>query len=286
MQVHDDLAALFSRNLTFNPELQAQQALLSKPADNEPKQLPSDPVPEISSSPITYSISAHYTHSAHIPRQPTQAVDQQQGQEPQRRASEPPQSEHAALETIFVQNGLNCSVFAPSQAELFRTSEEHQRQRLLEIWKAAPPTSELDNPSVAWSTTTLEQEEQWAKMRYERLPSTQTQPQQTTMSLDGTQVQSSDSCWVSTSPAEPYMMSGYEELMRRDQERQAAAKRAKESFSPYGSSVGHRYSHSTDPVYMNTASDWQQQMQMENQYGSFQQNQFGPSGNAEAMEIM
>ncbi|KAH7368342.1 hypothetical protein B0T11DRAFT_276859 [Plectosphaerella cucumerina] len=285
MQVHDDLAALFSRNLTFNPELQAQQ-VLSKPADHEPKQLPSDPVPDPSSSPITYSISAHYTHSAHIPRQPTQTSDQQQGQEPQRRASEPPQSEHAALEAIFVQNGLNCSVFAPSQVQLFRTSDETQRQRLLEIWKAAPPTSELDNPSVTWSNTTLEQEELWASMRYERLLKVQTQ--ETTISLDGTQVQSSDSCWLSTSPAEPYMMSGYEELMRREEERQAAAKRAKESYSPYGSSVGHRYSHSTDPVYMNTPSGWsaQQQMQMENQYGSFQQNQFGPSGNAEAMEIM
>lgn len=287
MQVHDDLATLFSRNLTFNPELQAQQSLSLKPADYEPKQLPNDPVPEPSSSPITYSISAHYTHSAHIPRQTVQAVEPQQGQEPQRRSSEPPQSEQAALEALFSQHGVNISLFSASQMQLYRISDDAQRQRLLEIWVAAPPTSNQDNPALTWMTTTLEQEELWARLRYEQAMSAQ-QPQDMTMGLDGTQVQSSDSRWLSSSQgAEPYMMSGYEELMRREQEREAA-ERPKESFSPYGSSVGQRYSHATDPVYRDTTSGWsaQEQMQMENQYGAFQQNQFGPSGKAEAMEIM
>ncbi|CRK39386.1 hypothetical protein BN1723_004590 [Verticillium longisporum] len=116
------------------------------------------------------------------------------------------------------------------------------------------------------------------------------------MSLDGTAVQSqsSDGRWLATNISqnvEPYMMSGYEELMRRENERQAP--KPKDVYSPYGSSVG-GYSQATDPVYKSTGQDWsrlqqerQLQMQMENQYGSYQQQQFGgPVGNVEAMDVM
>jgi len=52
-QVHDDLASLFSRNLTFNPELRAAAA------KDSPRQ---EPAPPAQSPPIVYSISQHYHH--------------------------------------------------------------------------------------------------------------------------------------------------------------------------------------------------------------------------------
>lgn len=288
MQAHDDLAALFSRNLTFNPELQVQQSLLSKPADHEPKQLPGNPVhsmPDPNSSPITYSASQHYTHSAHLINQAPQAFGQQPGQEPQRRSSEPPQSDHVTVEVLLSRHGVNHTQLSPSQMQLFRISGNPQRERLIEIWRAAPPNNAQDNPSLAWSTTTLEQEELWARLRYEERQRMDASSQDMTMSLDGTPVavptpaQTQDSRWVSVAQsygAEPYMMSGYEELMRRENERQAE-EQARSFFSPLGSAVGgQRYNQATDPVYKNTGNGWAA--------GAHQMG--GPVGNMEAMEIM
>ena len=287
MQANDELAALFFRNLTFNPGPQQQPAW--KPADNEPKQLPHESgitSPDHSSNPITYSISQHYTHSAHLTQQIAQPQDQQPGgQEPQRRSSEPPQSE--TVEMILLHHGISHTQLSPSQLQLFRISDNSARERLIDIWSAAPPSTTQDNPSLAWSTTTLEQEEFWARQRYEQRQQTEAPVQDTSMSLDGTQVQAQDSRWLSayqSAGAEPYMMSGYEELMRRENQRQAE-EQSKTSFSPYGSAVGaQRYSQATDPVYKNTGAGWnteQQQAEMENQSGSFQQHRFGgPVGTA------
>ncbi|CRK42858.1 hypothetical protein BN1708_016948, partial [Verticillium longisporum] len=96
-----------------------------------------------------------------------------------------------------------------------------------------------DNPALAWTSTTVEQEELWARLRYERM--IEAERQTAVMSLDGTAVQSqsSDGRWLATNISqnvEPYMMSGYEELMRRENERQAP--KPKDVYSPYGSSVG------------------------------------------------
>ncbi|KAK1586146.1 uncharacterized protein LY79DRAFT_240959 [Colletotrichum navitas] len=219
MQSHDDLAALFSRNLTFNPEVQSQ--VQSPKPEAELKQTP-DPAPTNAAptpAPIIYSITQHYTHSAHIARQP-----QSQNVPIQRPSSEPPQTEQLTPEIVLSQHGVDPSVLSPSQIQLFRISEEPQQLRLIEIWRAAPPTSRTENPSLAWTSTTLEQEEQLAKLRYERLEAEKQQQQQNAvMSLDGTPVQSDDSRWLANSishQVEPYMMSGYEEMMRREYERE------------------------------------------------------------------
>ncbi|KAM0332058.1 hypothetical protein ACHAQA_002327 [Verticillium albo-atrum] len=304
MQANDDLSALFSRNLTFNPELQSQsqaqaQSMVPKSMVDEPKQAPHDPTPTLpkpTSEPIVYSISQHYIHSYHIPQEPAEPQQQQQQaqvQEPQRRSSEPPQSDQLTPEVVLAQYGVNPALLSPSQIQLFRISETSQQERLVELWRVAPPTGNDDNPALAWTSTTVEQEELWARLRYERLA--EAERQNGVMSLDGTQVQTQgpDSRWLAPSISqnvEPYMMSGYEELMRRENDRQA--QQTKEVYSPYGTSVG-GYSQATDPVYKSTGQEWsrqqqqQLQMQMENQYGSYQQQQFGgPAGNAEAMDVM
>ncbi|EFQ31308.1 hypothetical protein CGRA01v4_10610 [Colletotrichum graminicola] len=288
MQSQDDLAALFSRNLTFNPEVQSQ--VQSPKPEDELKQTP-DPAPTNAAptpAPIIYSITQHYTHSAHIARQP-----QSQHVPIQRPSSEPPQTEQLTPEIVLSQHGVDPSVLSPSQIQLFRISEEPHQLRLIEIWRAAPPTSSTENPSLAWTSTTLEQEEQLAKLRYERLEAEKQQQQNAVMSLDGTPVQSDDSRWLANSishQVEPYMMSGYEEMMRREYEREQVEARPSGNYSHCGSVLG-GYKPATDPVYKGFGDDWareqalQMQMQMENQYGAFQ-HYGGQAGNMEAMEIL
>jgi hypothetical protein len=259
MPLPDELAALLARNLTFNPELQAVQ------------QQASIPTPQAASKPITYSISQHYHHSGHAVKPAPLAVQQE---EPQRRSSAPADGgEMLNVEAILRQHNINPATLTPSQVQLFRVADQQQQLRLLELWSICPPNNGRDIPSLAWSSTTVEHEEQLAQLRYER------QQQNQMYSLDGTPVQSGDGRWQqSSSDSEPYMLSGYEELMRREREKEASQSQPRNTYSPFGTAVGHQYSAATDPVYMGPDSNrlqqqqqQQQQMSMANQYGVFQQ---------------
>lgn len=248
MQAHDELAALFSRNLTFNPEV---------PQD-VPRHL--DPIASNSNQQIVYSISQHYHYSAHIPK-PSDATPQE---EPQRPSSEPPQSNSMLAENVLRIHGINPATLTPSQLQLFRIAESSQQRRLLELWSICPPDNGTEIPSLAWSSTTVEQEENLARMRYER----QQQQQQQTMSLDGTPVQVANGQWHQqpAPESEPYMASGYEELMRRERERQT-------------------YTRATDPVYLGPDySRHQQQIDMASQYGAFEQ--LRGAGQMDTMDVM
>jgi hypothetical protein len=296
MQVHDDLAALFSRNLTFaDLSAQAQQAVLvPKVEEEQPKVVLSshaNPAPAPTSdapasslnlpSSVVYSISQHYHHTP------------SQSHELQRPSSEPRQSEQLTSEAILSQHGVNPATLSQSQLQLFRIADDPQKLRLIELWSICPPTNHEENPSLAWTSTTLEQEEFLARLRYVRQAQVDQQQQNNAMSLDGTAVQSGDGRWIagpSEQYPEPYMASGYEELMRRDQERQQAEVRQMDAYSHFGIAIGGScYSAATDPVYKSTGTDWarqqQLQMQMENQYGSFEQVR-GQAGVMDSMEIM
>ncbi|WXC54668.1 hypothetical protein SNK03_000659 [Fusarium graminearum] len=233
----DELAALLARNLTFN----------SVP---EPAPVPQEQPKADYAEPIVYT-SVHYTHSAHI----TQAA---QHQEIPRRSSEPPQTQAPSVEAILLHHGVNPATLTPSQLQLFKVAEPPQQERLIELWNICPPGNGGDIPALAWSSTTVENEEQLARIRYDRLSQ-----QHQVMSLDGTQVQTNDGRWVSQQEPEmePYMASGYEELMRREQEREA---RDSQPRSTYG-----LYSHATDPVYMGPDYAREQQLlAMASQYGA------------------
>lgn len=263
MHIHDDLAALFSRNLTFNP--QAQEPV--------PRDVPRQEMEPVSSpaQPIIYSISQHYHHSAHAVRQPVQQAVVPE--EPQRPSSEPPQSEAVSSETILRNYGVNPANLTPSQVQLFRVADEPQKLRLLELWSICPPSNGGDIPALAWSSTTMEQEEQLAQMRLER------QQQNQVMSLDGTPIQMGDGKWHHQSESEPYITSGYEELMRREQERLDRERRAKEASNT-------NYSPATDPVYKGPDFTRQQHqhMAMAAQYGAFEQSR--GYGEMDAMDVM
>ncbi|OAQ90818.1 hypothetical protein VFPFJ_04977 [Purpureocillium lilacinum] len=279
-QVHDDLASLFSRNLTFNPELRAAAA------KDSPRQ---EPAPPAQSPPIVYSISQHYHHSAHVARpvaaEPAaEQVTEQQGASPaqaERPSSEPPQGTAPSSETILRNFGIDATTLTPAQVQLFRIADEAQKLRLIELWSICPPSRGESIHSLAWNSTTLEQEEHFARLRHEQ------QQQDQAMSLDGTPVQTGDGRWTHEArDTEPYMVSGYEELMRRETERNVADTMPRSVYSHFGTTVGGpSYTPATDPVYL--GPDYvrqQQQMDMATQYGAFEQSRV--AGDMDAMDVM
>jgi hypothetical protein len=293
MATHEELTALFSRNLNLHNNYVAPVV--------EPK-----PVPAAAEAPIVYSISQHYHHSAHVAQ-------------PVRPASEPPQTDQLTTEIILARHGVDVASLSSSQLELFKTADPSQQMRLVELWRICPPNNggHALAPDIGhWPTTSMEQEESMAKLRYER------QILQEQMSFHATSGgdQSMDSDAMSNSSiagplttvqgtverfglatsVEPYMASGYEALAQREYE-QSSAPHSKDIYSHFGNSVGaHAYSHSTDPVYKtaenmhnesNFHGDWQnsieqRQMAMENQYGSFtQQSHHGFGGAAFTRQV-
>ena len=254
MQTHDELAALFARNLTFNPEAQA-----SIPRHEVAQHLDAFASPS-SAQNVVYSVSQHYNHSAHI-------VNPSSEEEIGRPSSEPTQSDTMSCEKILRIHGVDPMTLTPSQIQLFKIADAPQQRRLIELWSICPPNNAADIPSLAWSSTTVAHEEHLARARYERLQLGQT------VSLDGTVVQTSNGQWHQQSEPEPYMSTGYEELMRREREREAR------------NNMQQAYNQATDPVFM--GPDYareQQQMDMASQYGAFEH--FRGAGQADAMDVM
>ena len=271
MATQEELSALFARNLSLQP-----QAIYVAPVEAPPAPTPVE-------EPYTYSISRHYHHSAHIAQQP-----------PPRPASEPPQSNQVTVEIVLSRNGVDPSALYPSQIDLFRTADEAQQLRLIELWRICPPdyTSNVAKNllGLSDSTTSVQQEEALAQLRYERMATEEKQQVERMMleermsrtggdqqGMDSdtmsdastnqplTPIQGGDGRWnQSHVAAEPYMQSGYETLAQRE----------------YEQSVGPKYSQATDPVYNtiedvhrypNVGGDWQQLLEqkkqaMENQY--------------------
>ena len=268
MQVHEDLAALFSRNLSFNPELPSASSEDPAKSDSATELPPAQPA--------TYSISQHYHHSGHTAKPQGQAEDASP-QELQRSSSEPSQAETLTSEHILRLHGVDPYSLTPSQLQLFRIAEAPQRMRLLELWSICPPNGGGDIPALAWSSTSLEQEEYLTRLRFEKAQNEQV------MSLDGTPIQASNGQWVQppAPESEPYMSTGYEELMRRERERE----RRNQAMSAFNYD-DHTYTHATDPIYGGPDSTrlQQQQMDMASQYGNF--DQFRRTGEVDAMDVM
>lgn len=255
MQSHDELADLFSRNFSLEPVQQLTQVQVP---NQEPK--------------IVY-ISAHYNHSAHVRTQDTQP-----SQPAPRGTSEPPAL--SEVEAVLRKHQVNTAGLSRAQLQLFKSVDDLQRYRLIDLWRNCPPTNRSDNPTMGWSITSVNQEEILAKNRWEQQQQQQQQvaEQEVTMSLDGTPltpVQAGDGRWIaadSVHDMEPYMASGYEEMARREYEesaRRAFAESVERTKTLTIATGGPTFNPAhSDPVYANSGVDWrQQQSAMENQYG-------------------
>lgn len=265
MAMQEDLASLFSRNLSLH------HSQYNAPAQQVEEKAPAAETPYI------YSISQHYHHSNHV-------ISQQ----PSRPASEPPQTEQVTTESILSKHGVDASLLFPSQIDLFKSADTSQQLRLLELWRICPPNYSGAVKDVGHlPATTFEQEEAMARLRYERqmleermsrIHDQQMDSAEDTMSDDSmaplTPIQGGDGRWSGhTQSAEPYMSSGYEMLAAREYEQSTGP--SKDIYSHFGTSVGGpKYNSATDPVYK-SGGDWhtqqQQQQAMENQYGAYEQ---------------
>ncbi|KAL6716324.1 hypothetical protein ACLMJK_005890 [Lecanora helva] len=105
--------------------------------------------------PTVYSISQHYTHTAHI----TQSFSLQQ-----------PSSKDIASQRLL-DSGISPSTLLPSQLELFEQVREEQRSRLIELWRAFPPDyachegQALAGMLGEYQSTSMGQEEKLAWLR-------------------------------------------------------------------------------------------------------------------------
>ncbi|TGO09177.1 hypothetical protein BTUL_0176g00120 [Botrytis tulipae] len=264
MATQEELAMLFARNLSLhNPP--PPPAPVEEPKEVEPT--------------YTYSISQHYTHSAHVAKQAA------------RPASEPPQTDQLTVDIILARHGVDSSSLYPTQIELFKIADATQQMRLIELWRICPPYNgghALAQDLWTGPSTSLEQEESMAKLRYERqmmeerMSRTQDSSMDDDTMSDGsshaplTPIQGGDARWNHVEHVEPYMASGYEILAAREYEQSTGP--SKDIYSHFGSAVGGpQYKQSTDPVYNNVEAvhGYPNVEAMENQYGAFQNYQFG-----------
>ncbi|MCJ1373470.1 hypothetical protein MMC20_004698 [Loxospora ochrophaea] len=270
-----DLASLFSENMRFSD---------NRPQENRPDdgvinafQHSQEPHTEQSAPQIIYSISQHYHHSAHlVPSNTTSSASEVITVE----------SAHEEIAKLLLQNNVDPCGLSSSQLALFEHADPEQKQRLIELWRISAPVNDiLGEPGLAnemggHQCTTMEQEEEMAKLRYESMMSRK-QPEPEGIQMQEMWGQDPQS---SLSPihenihrtAEPYIASGYEQLAQRDYDQQAE-ELGGETQAHFGSAVDEPYNRALDPVHQ--SREWWHnfvgQQSMEHQYGMFDQlNQF------------
>lgn len=236
--MQDELTKMFNKSMNFsNPQTETVQ--------ERPPPTPT----------ANFSVSQHYHHSAH--QVPTVATTSEL-------------TDFAAID-LLRDHGIDPSQLSVSQGDLFKKADTDQRDRLIELWRISHPQPTdwqgADGPQV----TTVKQEEELARMRYEG-NSGLNESQAKTTGLTGTRMDDD------TNSVEPYVKSGYEVLAERDYNVQAHKfTHDKNTYNPLGSAVG--LPHALDPAF--NSKEWWQFMDSapaDMQYGMFEQMQYyGPS---------
>lgn len=294
----DELSRLFEQSMSFAPAPAPGPAPAPTPPPKYTPPPQQDAPKRANSEPITY-ISTHYHHSGHIAPPATRMASPPLstsgvGGPP---LSTSPHLDRTELESILTHNGINPSILFPSQLTLFQSADEDQRQRLLELWRIVPPTyaeHERVWESGVWPETSLEQEEAMARVRYENLVAekehelrcSQHNPEDAMMDGLAAMPVQPVSMGLGRS-AEPYMLSGYEQLARREYEEQARMQMSAHEGMALQETT--RYNQATDPVYLRpgTAKSEKGVVQdMENQYGAFEAMRQGGDGWTVADEDM
>ncbi|KAK4540242.1 hypothetical protein LTR36_009647 [Oleoguttula mirabilis] len=264
---HDELAQLFAQNMHLAQAAPQQQQLQPQLVEQVPQQL------EKTEQPIHF-ISSHYTQTAHIRPDTTS--------EPSR--SPPPPYNDAlmpeAMAETLRQHAIDPSALLPNQVQLFANADYEQRLRLLELWRIAPPSYPLEaHLSNKWQPTSVQREEEEARVRYEQKTQVYLAPPEEHM-LDThiaepmSAIRDADeAAWP---PAARMRAASIAANLAQSRARQAEA----EPYMVNGYQAD-QHSQSTDPVYAASAGLWQapsyaQAVQqhsdaMENQYGMYEQ---------------
>lgn len=236
-----NLAELFDRKINLSEHVNGGTSdLQSDKVDLEGQPHPVAPQ-------INYSISQHYTHSAHV----IHVVSAHQtSQTPANGNLQPGLSMYQTL----AQHNIPPASLLPSQLNLFEQADKDQRSRLIQLWTISPPTrKELADGIGEYQSTTLEQEEERAWMRHQHKSSID-EPQATGEQVDANFFSRSLSSREGLPTAEMYMTSGYEQIARHEHRYPETPGLANVSPSA-GLLFGTQYKHATDPVHLSTG--WQ-----------------------------
>ena len=229
-KLQEDLATLFDKQLNMGT--------VEPPETPEPSS-PTSPQP----SPITYSITQHYHHSAHIARQTAPAG---------------PGALHTSPGDTHTNDALRShnvdpSTLSPEQIELFERAMPEQKSRLVQIWQICPET----NQATGLHQFLGDQQQQEQR---ENSPMEDYEMDMTQEDSGGSSVQHD---------AEPYMVSGYEMLAQRDYE--LSAQQSHQECPPNEPTTGAPYKIANDPIYQSQRW-WEHanQQPLEYQYGAFE----------------
>lgn len=185
-----------------------------------------DGIPRAASpSPITYSITQHYHHSAHVAHRACMSGPVQ-GNTPSRNIEV---ANHALFDILKYHNILPSSL-SPSQLELFANALPEQQVRLIQMWQICPEPSKGS---------------QWPIQRTQAAHANDLEMGDSTHELNN-----GDNVHYF---AEPYMLAGYE-LARESKPRH---------FGPPANepTTGSPYRISSDPVYQGGAQRWWERTQ-------------------------
>jgi hypothetical protein len=168
--------------------------------------------------------------------------------EPQPQLTVPtPPAEQPAVNEELARHGIDANVLFPSQLNLFKQAQPEQQLRLIQLWSIAPPTygnQLLAKDLVNWPQTSMQQEEEAAQSRYQRM-----------------QAESGNYSPEQKQNAEPYIVSGYEaspEINTITTEADYAARKRE-------------YNRALDPAYRSREWWMHESQPIEHQYGIVQQ---------------
>ncbi|PGH18738.1 hypothetical protein AJ79_00151 [Helicocarpus griseus UAMH5409] len=284
-KMQDDLAALFARQMsvagfsnptTPKPQPQSQPASSPQTTTSATPEMspPSTPSPD---RPITYSITQHYHHSAHLhrlqnPSTGTWSLLSNDLRDMQRAG--------VSAEEMLWRNNVNPSALFPSQLTLFEQAGLEQKVRLIELWQISRPgAGDVQAFGGSASLPNLPTPVQSAMVdSQDVMDDCMGMDQDVTGSGNTNQVVEAG---VDNQHAEPYVMSGYEALAQREYDASArngcehafvevsqTSVAAAAAADVVEQSVTPSYRPAIDPVYKGHGL-WQQPM--EHQYGAFEQ---------------
>lgn len=220
---------------------------------------------------VNYSISQHYTHSAHV----VNAINTQQAANS---TSNPHSCRGLSIYQTLVQNNIPPASLLRSQLTLFEQADSDQRSRLIQLWSISPPhhynqgaQGQADD-NREYQSTTLEEEEARAWMRHQRDMSV-AQQQDEHEQMDRSSPPLCIAKEEGLPSAELYMTSGYEQLAQRDYQHQQQNLGIANVSPSVGLIFGTRYKPATDPIYQ--SKSWHPDgfglQPMEHQYDIFDQ---------------
>ena len=235
-----DLAELFGRSVNISSPASSSYSP-AQPNLAEPQEVAQeDPFS------IKYSISQHYTHSAHI----VQSVNMGQTSVSNFVESYP---RGLSIYQILAQNNIPPASLVQSQLTLFEQADEDQRARLVQLWNLSSPQNTtnrrklLVNKNREYQTEILDQamENPWLQQQ-ENITG------KSFHSESGLDNDGNCGSWFEGSnleDAETYMTSGYEQLAERDYEEQGRGAAPTHLSVSAGLIFGGPYSHAADPIY-------------------------------------